>query len=83
MQKYRLLMLEKTQPPTDAKTKRWYRYVITNGITEINGYRSGTEKEVREFSKNCIKHLNKDLKQNNRPHTFRPAYMHYAYEMSL
>ncbi len=83
MQKYRLLNLEKTAPPSNARTKRWYRYVITNNITEINGYRSGTEKEVREFVKDCIKHLNRDFKQTDRPHTFRPAYMHYAYEMSL
>ncbi len=83
MSKYRLLTLEKTQPPAGARTKRWYRYVITNGITEINGFRSGTEKEIQEFTRDCITHLNRDIKQNNRPHTFRPAYMHYAYEMSL
>jgi len=83
MQPYRLFNLEKTLPPSKARSKRWYRYTISNGINEINGYRSGTEKEVREFTKDCIKHLNKDIKHSERPHSFRPAYMHYAYEMSL
>jgi len=36
MQPYRLFNLEKTLPPSKARSKRWYRYTISNGINEIN-----------------------------------------------
>ncbi len=83
MPRYRLLVLEKTTPPAEARTRRWYRYVIGNGITEINGRRAGTEKEIRKFANDCIRQLNRDITPSRRAHQFRPAYLHYAYETNL
>ena len=84
MSEYKLHEVTRVPAPEGAQNKRWYRYIISNGINVINGCRAGTEQEVRQFCKQCIQQLNnKYHSESKRQHRFRPAYTHYAYEMNI
>ncbi|MCW9025423.1 MAG: hypothetical protein OQK73_12190 [Gammaproteobacteria bacterium] len=84
MSKYKLHEVTRVPAPEGAQSKRWYRYVISNDVNEINGCRTGTEKEVRLFCTQCIQQLNhKYHSDSKRQHNFQPAYTHYAYEMNI
>ena len=82
MQKYKLCELNKISAPEGAQSKRWYHYVISNGNNVINGRRSGTEKEVYNFARSCIKQLNQKYSRTNQ-HSYKPAYTHSPYELSF
>jgi len=82
MKKYTLYALNKIPAPEGAQSKRWYSYIISNGITVINGQRSGTEKEVLEFARNCTKKLNQKYPAMSQ-HLFKPAYTHSPHEFSF
>ena len=82
MQEYKLCELNKITAPEGAQSKRWYQYVISNGYNVINGCRSGTEKEVHDFTRGCIKQLNQKYPRMNQ-HSFKPAYTHSPYELNF
>ncbi|MBD3669705.1 MAG: hypothetical protein HUJ29_02945 [Gammaproteobacteria bacterium] len=67
MQAYRLITLQKTYDVPNIVTRqgKWYRYIISNGISEITGYRCGKMGEVKSYLDSTIRRLNQkyDLKQ--------------------
>lgn len=54
--KYRVISVEKTSPPEGMPDGSWYRYVIGQGTSRIEGTRLGTLKAVtrhaEEFAEN-------------------------------
>jgi hypothetical protein len=54
--KYRVVSVEKTTPPEGMPDGNWYRYVIGQGTSRIEGIRLGTLKAVtrhaEEFAEN-------------------------------
>lgn len=61
MSRYSLVSIEKSPPPQGQTGNNWYRYVITNGASNIVGYRSGTLGEARAVARECVMHLNSSL----------------------
>lgn len=60
MQPYRIVSLEKTNdiPHLTSLSGKWYRYIITNDINHITGYRCGTLSDVKDYVHSNIKRLN-------------------------
>jgi hypothetical protein len=76
MQPYRILALEKTTdiPNLPSLTGKWYRYLISNGMNQITGYRCGTLSEVKEYLNNNIKRLNQKYDLRNRRQGFNKSF---------
>lgn len=62
MHAYRVVSIEKTEdiPHSGAHKGKWYRYIITNGISTITGCRSGKLDEVRDYLNDVIQRMNSD-----------------------
>jgi hypothetical protein len=60
MQPYRIVTLEKTNdiPHLASLTGKWYRYIISNDINLITGYRCGSLSEVKDYLTSNVKRLN-------------------------
>lgn len=57
MDGYRIVSVERTESP-DADEIPWFRYVIANDVTVIEGVRSGTHDEVYNHAFACAERLN-------------------------
>jgi hypothetical protein len=54
---YEIVTLEEaSSPPTDDLV--WFRYVIANDVTAIEGMRAGTREEVFDYACRCAERLN-------------------------
>jgi len=60
MQAYRIVSLEKTNdiPHLSSLSGKWYRYIISNDINHITGYRCGKLSDVKDYVNSNIKRLN-------------------------
>ena len=58
MSRYKIINIQKVNPPEGATTQRWYQYIIANDINTITSFRSGTEKETRKIAAETVKRLN-------------------------
>lgn len=56
--KFRLISIEKIDPPTDNSNEEWYHYVIGQGTSKIDGKRSGTLNSVTQHAEEYIDNLN-------------------------
>jgi hypothetical protein len=56
--RYRVISVEKTDPPEGMPGKNWHRYVIEQGTSRIEGFRPGTLKSVTEHAETCAEDLN-------------------------
>ncbi len=57
MEGYRIISVERTDSP-EADENPWFRYVIANDVTVIEGIRSGTREEVFDHASQCAERLN-------------------------
>lgn len=57
-QPFRLVAIERAEPPTGADGKNWYRYTITQGANAINGYLQGTATGVKNAAEQIVGQLN-------------------------
>jgi hypothetical protein len=57
-QPFRLVAIERTEPPRGADGKNWYRYTITQGANAINGYLQGTANGVKHAAEQIVGQLN-------------------------
>jgi hypothetical protein len=55
---FRLVAIERTEPPTGAAGKSWYRYTIRQGGNAINGYLQGTATGVKQAAEQIVGQLN-------------------------
>ena len=55
---FRLVSIERTEPPTGAAGKNWYRYTIRQGANAINGYLQGTAAGVKHSAEQIVGQLN-------------------------
>ncbi len=55
---FRLVSIERTDPPAGATGKNWYRYTIRQGANAINGYLQGTATGVRHTAEQIVGQLN-------------------------
>ena len=55
---FRLVRLEKADPPACETSGEWYRYTIEHKASSINGLRSGTLRSVKEHLEEYVKKLN-------------------------
>jgi hypothetical protein len=55
---FRLVSIERTEPPNGAAGKNWYRYTIRQGVNAINGYLQGTQTAVKTSAEQIVGQLN-------------------------
>jgi hypothetical protein len=55
---FRLVAIERTNPPSGAAGKNWYRYTIRQGANAMNGYLQGTSTGVRHAAEQIVSQLN-------------------------
>ncbi len=55
---FRLVSVERTEPPEGAAGKNWYRYTIRQGANAINGYLQGTSAAVKHAAEQIVNQLN-------------------------
>ncbi len=55
---YRVISVEKTEPPEGAEGKDWYRYIIERAGSTIAGHRRGTAQQVTRHAKAFADDLN-------------------------
>ncbi len=55
--KYRLMSVEKIDPPEGMPNGSWYRYVIGQGTSRIEGKRLGTLKSVTRHAEEYAENL--------------------------
>ncbi|CAG0940881.1 hypothetical protein GPROT2_01130 [Gammaproteobacteria bacterium] len=55
---FRLVSIERTEPPTGAAGKNWHRYTIRQGANAINGYLQGTSTAVKHAAEQIVNQLN-------------------------
>lgn len=55
---FRLVSIERADPPSGAAGKNWYRYTIRQGANAINGYLQGTAAGVKHSAEQIVGQLN-------------------------
>ena len=55
---FKLVSIEKSTPPTEKAKGTWYRYVIKNELTSIQGYARGSRAVVSTNANRYVKALN-------------------------
>jgi hypothetical protein len=55
---FRLVSIERTEPPSGAAGKNWHRYTIRQGANAINGYLQGTAAGVKHAAEQIVGQLN-------------------------
>lgn len=56
--KYRVVSVEGTEPPQGVTNGNWYRYVIGDGSSKIEGMKSGSLATVTEHAHDVARDLN-------------------------
>jgi len=55
---YKLVTVEKTDPPEGVEDGTWHRYVVSRGDSSLEGKRRGTLKQVTEHAETLAEDLN-------------------------
>ena len=55
---YRVVSVKKTDTPKGMQEDNWFRYIIGQGQSKIEGLRTGTLKTVTEHAKSVAEDLN-------------------------
>lgn len=58
IKQFRLVSIEKTDPPEDVSGGEWYRYSIEHDSSPIDGMRSGTLRSVTQHLEEYVENLN-------------------------
>jgi hypothetical protein len=56
--KYRVISVEKTDPPAGMEGGNWFHYIIGQGSSKIEGRRLGTLKAVTRHAEEFAENLN-------------------------
>jgi hypothetical protein len=56
--KYEIVSVQPTEPPSDRDGSNWHSYVIMQGSNTIRGYRQGNLNSVRKAVKDLVFQLN-------------------------
>jgi hypothetical protein len=56
--KYRVVSVEKVEPPTGMEGNNWYHYVIGQGSSKLEGTRHGTLNAVTKHAEEFAENLN-------------------------
>jgi len=56
--KFHVVSVEKSEPPEGMAAGSWYRYVLGQGSSKIEGLKLGTLQVVREHAQNMVDDLN-------------------------
>ncbi len=56
--KYRVVSVEKTEPPEGMPDGNWHRYIIGQGSAKIEGLKPGTLKAVTQHAETVAEDLN-------------------------
>ena len=57
-EKYEIVSVQPTEPPSDMDGTNWHSYVIVQGTNTIRGYRRGSLSSVRKAVKELVLLLN-------------------------
>ena len=55
---YKIVSIQRAEPPTGAEGSNWHRYVIEHGANTINGYQQGNLKGVTTAVEEIVAQLN-------------------------
>ena len=55
---FKLISIEESPPPEGVRQGTWHRYVVANGLTEINGYAPGSRRIVQRRAREYVEQLN-------------------------
>jgi hypothetical protein len=55
---FKVARVERADSPNSGEGTVWYRYVLDNGRSTINGRRRGTLKDVTAYATQCTEQLN-------------------------
>jgi hypothetical protein len=55
---YKVMRVEKSEPPDGASGRHWHRYILENGRSTITGHREGSHKDVLAYATLCAEQLN-------------------------
>jgi hypothetical protein len=58
VKQFRILSIEKAEPPGSVTGGEWYRYTIEHDASPIDGMRSGTLKSVKQHLEEYVENLN-------------------------
>ncbi|MCW9025368.1 MAG: hypothetical protein OQK73_11915 [Gammaproteobacteria bacterium] len=61
--KYQVISVEKTTPPSGLPGDNWYRYVIGQGRSKIDGLKRGSLQAVTQHAESVVDDMNE---RNNR-----------------
>jgi len=56
---YRIELIEATESLDNNPGQSWFRYVISNKLNTITGYRRGSKTDIHRFANNCVAGLNR------------------------
>jgi len=73
--KYRVVSIEKTETPTGMPGDNWYKYIIGQGTSKIEGFKAGTLKEVTEHVDTFTEDLNGRAKSGSTAYAARKKKM--------
>lgn len=68
--KYQVVTVEKTAPPEGVDGDNWYRYIIGQGSSRIEGLKSGTLKAVTQHAEFVAEEFN--LRMGRSRSTYAP-----------
>jgi hypothetical protein len=55
---YKVVSVEKTEPPEGVDGGNWYKYIVGRGDSSLVGSRRGTLKQVTEHAQTLVNDLN-------------------------
>ena len=58
IKQFKILSIEKTDPPGNVTGGEWYRYIIEHDASPIEGIRSGTLRSVQQHLEEYVENLN-------------------------
>jgi len=56
---YKIKMIETTEPLNSKSGQPWFRYILSNELNTITGYRPGSKQDVYRFAQKCVTSLNR------------------------
>lgn len=69
--KYRVELVEKTDPPEGMPEGSWYRYVIGQGRSQVVGFKPGSLKDVTEHAETIAGEFNERAAGRKSPYAAR------------
>lgn len=68
---YELISVDKAETPAGMEGDNWYRYVLGQGTSKIEGLRSGSLKSVTQHAENYSNELNERIRSGGSTYSTR------------